>query len=65
LLVHELDDTGEYDQAIGSWNSIDDARAEQVTRRLEAVMHRDDEFLAGIVKKVSMASTQRTRGRLR
>jgi hypothetical protein len=65
LLVHELDDTGEDDHAIGSWNSIDDARAEQVTRRVEAVMHRDDGFLAGIVKEVSMANTQRTRGRLR
>ncbi len=49
LLVHELDDTGEYDVAIGSGNSINDASAEQVTRGLETVVARDDELLTGVV----------------
>jgi hypothetical protein len=52
LLVHELDDAGEYDIAIGSGKSIDDARAEQVTRGLETVLGRDDEFVAGVVRVV-------------
>jgi hypothetical protein len=52
LLVHELDDAGEYDIAIGSGNSIDDARAEQVARGLETVLCRDDELVAGVVRVV-------------
>ena len=52
MLVHELDDAGEYDIAIGSGNSIDDARAEQVTRGLETVLGRDDELVAGVVRVV-------------
>jgi hypothetical protein len=45
LLVHELDDAGEYDIAIGSGNSIDDARA-------ETVLGRDDELVTGVVRVV-------------